>query len=93
MKVTDVIGATTLATGDSEHDKDDRYDRFVTIRKSAAGQAFRGVALAPEDRDVDHHGDHDHDGDDRYDNPLPVSEKLDVTVRRSAMNGMRPWHP
>jgi hypothetical protein len=41
VKVTDRISATQLAThGD--------LDRFVTIRSARAGDAFRGVALAPE---------------------------------------------
>jgi hypothetical protein len=42
VKVTDRIRATQPAThGD--------FDRFVTIRSARAGEAFRGVALAPED--------------------------------------------
>ena len=49
VKVTDVISATKLATGDGDHDKDDSYDNFVTIRSARAGEAFRGVALAPKD--------------------------------------------
>jgi hypothetical protein len=41
VKVTDVISATQPATN--------RYlDTFVTIRSARAGEAFRGVALAPE---------------------------------------------
>ncbi len=42
VKVTDRISATQPATNG-------RLDRFVTIRSARAGQAFRGVALAPED--------------------------------------------
>jgi hypothetical protein len=49
VAVTDVISATKLATGDGDHDKDDKYDHFVTIRPARAGEAFRGVALAPKD--------------------------------------------
>jgi len=49
VKVTDVISATKLATGDGDHDKDDSYDHFVTLRTARAGEAFRGVALAPEE--------------------------------------------
>jgi hypothetical protein len=41
VKVTDAISATQPATN--------RYlDTFVTIRSASAGEAFRGVALAPE---------------------------------------------
>ncbi len=47
VKVTDVISATELATGGG-------YDHFRTLRTARAGEAFRGVALAP-----------DEDGDDR----------------------------
>jgi len=57
VKVTDVISATKLATGDGDHDKDDRNDHFVTLRTASAGQAFRGVALAPVLHDVDHRDD------------------------------------
>ena len=40
MRVTDLIGATQPATNGD-------LDRFVTIRSARAGEAFRGVALAP----------------------------------------------
>jgi hypothetical protein len=46
VRVTDRISATQLSTHD-------RLDRFETIRSARAGEAFRGVALAPED---DRHG-------------------------------------
>jgi hypothetical protein len=62
VKVTDVISATQLATGDGDHDKDDRYDHFVTLRTARAGEAFRGVALAPEE---DNDRDHDREDHDR----------------------------
>jgi hypothetical protein len=55
VKVTDALNATTLATAGD-------YDQFVTIRSARAGEAFRGVALAPTDRDDDH--GHDHDSQD-----------------------------
>jgi hypothetical protein len=42
VKVTDQISATKLATSG-------RLDWFETVRSAQAGQAFRGVALAPED--------------------------------------------
>ena len=46
VKVTDLISATTLATSGD-------LDTFVTIRSARAGEAFRGVALAPQDGDDD----------------------------------------
>lgn len=55
VKVTDVISATTLPTGDGDHDRDDQIGVFRTIRSARAGEVFRGVALAPKDDD-----DHDH---------------------------------
>ena len=42
VKVTDLISATQPATNGF-------LDRFVTIRSARAGEAFRGVALAPEE--------------------------------------------
>lgn len=44
MKVTDRIDATVPATNGY-------LDRFVTIRSARAGEAFRGVAFAPEEDD------------------------------------------
>jgi hypothetical protein len=44
VKVTDRISATQPATNGY-------LDTFVTIRSAAAGEAFRGVALAPQDQD------------------------------------------
>ncbi len=47
VKVTDVISATKQAASGP-------YDHFVTLRTARAGEAFRGVALAPvEDHDRD----------------------------------------
>jgi hypothetical protein len=46
VKVTDRISATQPATNG-------HLDRFVTIRSARAGEAFRGVALAPQDDDHD----------------------------------------
>ena len=57
VKVTDLLSATTLPTGDGDHDGDDRIGHFVTIRSAKAGEVFRGVALAPKDHD---------DNDDRW---------------------------
>jgi hypothetical protein len=55
VKVRDVLSATTLPVngngGDQGQDKDERIGHFVTIRSAAAGEAFRGVALAPQDDD------------------------------------------
>jgi hypothetical protein len=42
VQVTDFIRATQPATNGY-------LDRFVTIRSARAGEAFRGVALAPEE--------------------------------------------
>jgi hypothetical protein len=42
VKVTDLISATQPATSGD-------LDKFVTIRSAGAGEAFRGIALAPED--------------------------------------------
>jgi hypothetical protein len=57
VKVTDRLDATTLPTGDGDHDKDDSLGHFVTIRSANAGEVLRGVAFAPKDRDEDHHDD------------------------------------
>jgi len=63
VKVRDLLSATTLQTGDGDHDRDDLLGVFVTIRSAKAGEAFRGVALVPHDHDGDD-GDRDHDRDD-----------------------------
>lgn len=62
VKITDVLSATTLPTSDGDHDKDDSYEHFVTIRAAGAGEVLRGVSFAPADRD-----DHDRDDHDRGD--------------------------
>jgi hypothetical protein len=54
VKVSDVLSATTLPTGDGDHDRDDRVGHFVTLRSAKAGEVFRGVAFAPADHDEDH---------------------------------------
>jgi hypothetical protein len=63
VKVTDVLKATTLPKDDGDHDRDDSWGHFVTIRAARAGEVLRGVALAPvergfedRDRDDDHGG-------------------------------------
>lgn len=56
FKVTDVLNATTLPTGDGDHDRDDLIGHIKVIRAAKSGEVFRGVAFAPEDRDDDHDG-------------------------------------
>jgi hypothetical protein len=60
VKVTDLLSATTLPKqkGDGDHDRDDSWEQFVTLRAARAGEVLRGVAFAPGDGDPDH----DHDG-------------------------------
>jgi hypothetical protein len=53
VKVRDRLKATALPQGDGDHDRDDRFGRFVTIRSAQAGEVLRGVAFAPRDRDED----------------------------------------
>jgi hypothetical protein len=47
VKVTDVLSATTLPTGDTNHDRDDLIGKFVTLRSAKAGEVFRGITFAP----------------------------------------------
>jgi hypothetical protein len=54
VKVVDVLGATTLPTGDGDDDRDDFIGRFVTLRSAKAGEVLRGIAFAPADHDDDH---------------------------------------
>jgi len=56
VKVTDILQATTLPSGDGGYGWDGFIGHFVTIRSARAGEVFRGVAFAPEDR-----GDNDND--------------------------------
>ncbi len=67
VKVTDLVRATTLPTGDGDHDRDDRLGHFTTIRSAKSGEVLRGIAFAPQGRDDDDRDDdHGHDGrDDR----------------------------
>ena len=48
VRVTDLLSATTLPTGNGHGD--DRVGRFVTIHSARAGEVFRGVAFAPTPR-------------------------------------------
>jgi hypothetical protein len=48
VRVTDVLSATTLPTGNGHGD--DRVGTFETIRSARAGEVFRGVAFAPTPR-------------------------------------------
>jgi hypothetical protein len=57
VKVTDLLKASTLPKGDGDHDRDDRFGHFVTLRSAKFGEVFRGIAFAPQDRD----GDDEHD--------------------------------
>jgi len=53
VRVTDRLNATTLPAGDGDHDRDDRFGHFTTIRAAKAGEVLRGVAFTPSDRDDD----------------------------------------
>ena len=53
FKVTDILKATTLPTGDGDHDRDDSIGQIKIIRSAKSGEVFRGVAFAPQDRDDD----------------------------------------
>jgi len=57
VKVSDVVAATKLPTGDGDNDQDDRIGHFMTIRSAKAGEVFRGVAFAPTEHDDDGHHD------------------------------------
>jgi hypothetical protein len=61
VKVTDRLSATTLPTGDGDHDRDDSLEHFTTLRTANAGEVLRGVAFAP----TDHDRDRDRDDEDR----------------------------
>jgi hypothetical protein len=68
VKVRDRISDTTLPVTNGDYGRYDRLGFFTTIRSAKAGEAFRGVALAPHDDDRDNH-DRDHDrghGDGGY---------------------------
>lgn len=56
VRVRDRVSATTLPVADGDRKRDDRLGHFVTIRSARAGEAFRGVTLAPQE---DHRGDDD----------------------------------
>ena len=53
VKVTDRLSATTLPTGDGDHDRDDSWGHFVTLRSAQAGEVLRGVAFTPMEREAD----------------------------------------
>jgi hypothetical protein len=53
VKVTDLLNATTLPTTDGSHDHHDFVGHFVTLRSARAGEVFRGISFAPQDRDDD----------------------------------------
>jgi hypothetical protein len=56
VKITDLLGATSIPTNDGHHFWDDSWERFVTIRSARAGEVLRGIAFAPQDRDEDFSG-------------------------------------
>jgi len=58
VRVTDLLSATTLPTGDGDHDHDDRLGQFVTIRSAGFGEVLRGVAFAPTPFGFHDHGHH-----------------------------------
>jgi hypothetical protein len=58
VRVTDRLRATTLHSGDGDHDRDDRFGHFLTLRSAQFGEVLRGIAIAPRE----HEGD---DEDDR----------------------------
>jgi hypothetical protein len=53
VKVRDRLRASTLPHGDGDHDRDDSFGHFVTIRSAQAGEVLRGIAFAPRDHDGD----------------------------------------
>jgi hypothetical protein len=53
VKVTDRLKATTLPKVDSDDHDDDALGHFVILRSAKAGEVFRGVALAPQERGDD----------------------------------------
>jgi len=57
FKVTDVLNATALPTGDGDNDNDDSLGHIKIIRSAKSGEVYRGVSLAPQDRDNDDHSD------------------------------------
>lgn len=62
VKVRDRISDMTLPVTNGDYGRFDRLGFFTTIRSAKAGEAFRGVALAPHDDDRDDRGgDRDHD--------------------------------
>ena len=60
VKVTDVLNATTLPTGDGHHDWRGFLGHFVTLRSAQAGEVFRGISFAPQDHDEHEDGGFDH---------------------------------
>jgi hypothetical protein len=54
VKVTDLLSATTLPSGDGDKDRDDALGHFLTLRTANFGEVLRGVAFAPADSGSDH---------------------------------------
>jgi hypothetical protein len=59
VKVTDLLRATTLPTGECDHDHDPNHwlGQFETLRSAASGEVLRGVAFAPQDHDKGDQGE------------------------------------
>src|SRR3984957_7449671 len=53
FKVTDVLKAKSLPSGDGDHDKDGSLGYVKIIRSAKSGEVFRGVDFAPQDRGDD----------------------------------------
>jgi hypothetical protein len=47
VKVTDLLKATTLPSGEGDHDFGGQIGKFVTIRSAKAGEVLRGISFAP----------------------------------------------
>jgi hypothetical protein len=49
VKVSDVLSATTLPSGNGSYGWSRPIGRFETVRSARAGEVFRGIAFAPSD--------------------------------------------
>jgi hypothetical protein len=47
VKVVDLLKATTLPSGEGDHDFGGQIGKFVTIRSAKAGEVLRGISFAP----------------------------------------------
>lgn len=53
VKVTDLVGATSLSQLNGDHDGNRALGVFTTIRSAQSGEVLRGVAFAPKDNGGD----------------------------------------